>query len=103
MQALLPIISEAHSSLVVVVSAMGKTTNALEEIVRAACSGDKDGAHALAITLEHRHLDYARGLLKAENIPAADASLAIFFTELQWAIDDADGLLFLEAPDSFRI
>jgi len=91
MQALLPIIQEAHSSLVVVVSAMGKTTNALEEIVRAACSGDKDGAHALAITLERRHLDYTKSLLHPEGFSRAEAELAIFFTELQWAIDDAEG------------
>jgi aspartate kinase len=90
MQALLPIIRDAHSSLIVVVSAMGKTTNALEEIVQAACGGDKQGAHALAVSLESRHLDYARLVLNRENYSRAEAALAIFFTELQWAIDDAD-------------
>lgn len=90
MQSLMPIIQEAHSALVVVVSAMGKTTNALEKIVHAACNGDKEGAYIQAAELEHRHLEYARALLQLETYETATKTLAPFFTELQWAIDDAD-------------
>ena len=90
MKAILPIIQEAKDTLVVVVSAMGKTTNALEEIVRMACGADKQKAHALVTTLEQQHLDYARALLQPEHYAKAEAALAVFFTELQWAVDDAD-------------
>jgi aspartate kinase len=89
MKALLPIIREAKKPLILVVSAMGKTTNALEEIVRAACT-DKDRARSLADALEQQHLDYARTVLSPEGYAAAVQALAPFFTELHWAVDDAD-------------
>ncbi|MEO6831811.1 MAG: aspartate kinase [Chitinophagaceae bacterium] len=90
MRALLPIVQDAPKELLVVVSAMGKTTNALEEIVKAACDDDKDGAHALAHNLETQHYEYAEDILSPESIVTAKQILATFFTELQWAIDDAD-------------
>lgn len=93
MKALLPIISDAPRPLILVVSAMGKTTNALEEIVRAACT-DKDRARALADALEQQHLDYARAVLSPEGYAAALQALAPFFTELHWAVDDADAARF---------
>jgi aspartate kinase len=89
MKALLPIIQEAKGALTVVVSAMGKTTNALEEVVRAACS-DKARAHELVLALERQHMDYAQALLSPEGFEKAGQVLAPFFTELQWAVDDAD-------------
>lgn len=89
MKALLPIIQEAKGALTVVVSAMGKTTNALEEIVRTACS-DKGQAHELVAAMEQQHLDYARAVLSADGFTKATQILAPFFTELQWAVDDAD-------------
>lgn len=91
MRALFPIIQDAPKELVVVVSAMGKTTNALEEIVKAACNQDKEAAHALAHTLEAQHYTYAEAILSPEIFTKAKHELAPFFTELQWAIDDADG------------
>ncbi len=89
MKALLPIIADAPRPLVVVVSAMGKTTNALEEIVRAACSDKADGRR-LAEALEQQHLDYARAVLSPEGYQKAVTELSQFFTELHWAVDDAD-------------
>lgn len=94
MQALLPIIRGANSALVVVVSAMGKTTNALEDIAKAACRGDKEGAHARATELERAHMEYSKTLFGEENLLRITEVLAPFFTELQWAIDDADDLRF---------
>src|ERR1044072_4334482 len=88
MKALLPIIQEAKGALTVVVSAMGKTTNALEEIVKAACT-DKAKAHTLAHTMEQQHLDYARAVLSDGGFTKATKVLAPLFTELQWAVDDA--------------
>lgn len=90
MRALLSIIQDAPKQLVVVVSAMGKITNALEEIVAAACDGKRELAHALAHTLETQHYTYAEDILAPERFATAKPILAPFFTELQWAIDDAD-------------
>jgi aspartate kinase len=93
MKALLPIIQEAKGSLTVVVSAMGKTTNALEEVIKAACS-DKQKAHELVNMLETQHMEYAAGVLSEGGKQIAATALAPFFTELQWAVDDADPARF---------
>ena len=90
MKALLPVIEGGSKPLILVVSALGKTTNALEAIVNAACRGDKQEAHKLAQELEQQHLDYAKELLNEDNYKKAAAALNVHFTELQWAIDDVD-------------
>jgi len=89
MEALLPIIQDAEQPVVLVVSAIGKTTNALEDIVNAACKGKKEEAHKLAQVLEREHLDYAKAVLNETYYTEAISALNVFFTELQWAIDDA--------------
>lgn len=91
MQALRPIIEEATQPVLLVVSALGKTTNALEIIVSLACKGKKEEAHEQSHVLEHQHLDYARTLLNDKYYAEAEKALQVFFTELQWAIDDASG------------
>lgn len=90
MAALMPIIQQAPQPVILVVSALGKTTNALEAIVSEACKGDKQKAREMAATLEQQHLDYARSLLDEKFYAAAEQALNVFFTELQWAADDAD-------------
>ncbi|MBA3828521.1 MAG: aspartate kinase [Taibaiella sp.] len=94
MKALLPIVNSAKQPVILVVSAIGKTTNALEKIVTAACQGDKDAATRLMKQLEQEHLDYARQLLDDTYYKTAQAELNICFTELQWAIDGADAARF---------
>lgn len=89
MQALWPIIESAEQPLILVVSALGKTTNALENIVAAACKNDKDAAVEQAKALEKQHVEYAKTILDAKYHDAAIHALNVFFTELQWAIDDA--------------
>lgn len=89
-RSLLPIIKNCHSPLVLVVSALGKTTNALEAIVADACAGNKTAAHQKAAALEKTHLAYAAQLLQDKFLSAAKADLAEHFTELSWAIDDAE-------------
>ncbi len=89
MQALWPIIESAEQPLILVVSALGKTTNALENIVAAACKNDKDTAVEQAKALEKQHVEYAKTILDAKYHDAAIQALNVFFTELQWAIDDA--------------
>ncbi|XZF12504.1 aspartate kinase [Chitinophagaceae bacterium MMS25-I14] len=90
MAALLPIIQQAPQPVILVVSALGKTTNALEDIVQAACKGDKQKAHDLVLHLEKVHLDYIKELLHGNWFIDAEKALNVFFTELQWAVDDAD-------------
>jgi aspartate kinase len=89
MQALRPIIEEAVQPVLLVVSALGKTTNALEVIVSLACKGKKEEAHEQSHVLEHQHLDYAKAVLNDKYYAEAEKALQVFFTELQWAIDDA--------------
>lgn len=91
MKALWPIIESADQPLIVVVSALGKTTNALERIVDTACKGDKKAAKELLEGLEKQHIEYARVLLNDKFFPEAEKALNVFLTELQWAIDDASG------------
>lgn len=90
MMALLPIIRDAKQPIIMVVSAYGKTTNALEAIVAAACKGKKQEAHEMVNTLEQQHLAYTRSLLNDSYYTQAEKALNEFFTELQWAVDDAD-------------
>lgn len=89
MQALLPILTTAPPACVLVISAYGKTTNALEAIHAAACGNQKEDAHLLAEKLEKNHSAYAAALLKNDILKKAEAALNIFYTELRWAIDDA--------------
>lgn len=88
-RALLPIFKEAQQPVVAVISALGKTTNALEDIVNAACKDDKQKAKELAHKLEQQHLDYAKDLLNEKQFTVAANAMNVYFTELQWAIDDA--------------
>ncbi len=91
MAALLPIVSEEQQPLLVVLSALGKTTNALEAIVNKACSNEQADALVLARKLEQQHLDYARTLLDEAHYDSAVASLKPYFTELEQAVHNADG------------
>lgn len=90
MQALWPIIEAAQQPITLVVSALGKTTNALENIVKAVCGGDKKSAVEQAKVLEKQHVDYARVLLNEEYFVKAEQALNVFFTEIQWGIDDVN-------------
>lgn len=89
MTALLPIISVAEKPLVIVVSALGKTTNALELVASAAHKGDLADAHYRIALLEKEHLDYAVKILKADALKQLKQALTVIITEMQWACDDA--------------
>lgn len=90
MRALLPILRGATGSLVIAMSALGKTTNALEAVVDAACGERKEAATLLAQALEASHLRFAASLLPGKAFAQIEAALAPFFTELHWAIDEAE-------------
>jgi aspartate kinase len=78
----------SNEKLLIVVSAMGKTTNALEKVVEAFYSGDQQKALQLFQAIKEDHLSIARQL----ELPGAsvdiDHSLVNFFTEVEWLLHD---------------
>ncbi len=69
--------------LLVIISAMGKTTNALEKVAEAFYAGNKAEALALFQQIKEGHL----GILNALN-PAAPNILNDLFTEVEWLLHD---------------
>lgn len=88
-------IIQAHlaSPLVVVISAKGKTTNALELIARAYFDGEKETYQELYQNLEKDHLEYAQALLQDKSNPAYQ-QLTQFFTEMDWILSEVPGRNF---------
>ncbi len=86
MAALLPIISDEKEPLLLVLSALGKTTNALEAIVNLAVKGQTDEALTATKNLEEQHLDYAKSLLDAAHFTLAAAALRNHFSEMELAV-----------------
>jgi aspartate kinase len=93
MAALLPIITEEQQSLLVVMSALGKTTNALEVVVKLACTNKEEAIHA-AQKLEQQHLEYAAGLLDEVYYPKAAAALREHFAELERSVRYANATAY---------
>lgn len=69
--------------LLVVVSAMGKTTNALEKVVDAFYDGEKETALQLFENIKQQHISILNELT---GQPAN--SLTDFFTEVEWLLHD---------------
>lgn len=70
---------------VVVVSAMGKTTNALEELVKAYLAGDSKTA-AILESIKDFHISISKALFEPNH--AVFNALENVFVELQWGIED---------------
>jgi aspartate kinase len=79
--------SYRDEQLLVVVSAMGKTTNALEKVAEAFFNGSRDEALHLFGQVKDNHLTTAKYLL-VQNYLAAEAQLRDFFTEIEWLLHD---------------
>ncbi len=73
--------------LVIIISAMGKTTNALEKVVQAFYEGKKDEALSLFEGVKQQHLTTAKYLLVAQAL-ACENQLKDFFTEVEWLLHD---------------
>ena len=73
--------------LVVVISAMGKTTNALEKVTAAFFNGRKEDALLLFEQVKQQHLTTAKYLL-VKNWLACELQLKDFFTEVEWLLHD---------------
>lgn len=73
--------------VMVVVSAMGKTTNALETVVEAYYAGRRDEALDIFRKLFDRHVDVLREIT-ADGSVQAEAHLDEFRTEVEWLLHD---------------
>ncbi len=73
--------------LLIVISAMGKTTNALEKVVDAFWEKRKDDALHLFEKIKENHLTSLKYLITV-NWQAAENKLKDFFTEIEWMLHD---------------
>src|SRR5579872_7470024 len=73
--------------LLVVISAMGKTTNALEKVAESFFAGLRDESLRLFARIKESHLTTAKYLL-VQNYLAAETQLRDFFTEVEWLLHD---------------
>ena len=72
---------------IVVVSAMGKTTNALEKVVESFHAGRKEEALQLFANVKKQHLTTAKYLLVTHYLDC-ERRLNDFFTEVEWLLHD---------------
>jgi aspartate kinase len=79
--------THADEKIVVIISAMGKTTNALEKVVDAFCAEKKEEALHLFDQVKQQHLTTAKYLLVTHYLPC-EAQLKDFFTEVEWLLHD---------------
>ena len=73
--------------LLIVISAMGKTTNALEKVIASFYEGRKEEALMLFDQLKNNHLDTLK-YLTVTNWQQAENQLKDFFTEVEWLLHD---------------
>ncbi len=76
-----------NEKILVVISAMGKTTNALEKVVDAFFAGNKDEALQFFNQVKQQHLNTAKYLLVTQYL-ACEEQLLNFFTEAEWLLHD---------------
>lgn len=76
--------------LLIIVSAMGKTTNALEKVVDAFHANQKEEALRLFKNIKEEHLLIYSALLTEDTGPqfTIEHSLSDFFTEIEWLLHD---------------
>lgn len=76
-----------RQKIMVIVSAMGKTTNALEKVTDAFFAGNKEDALALFEQVKQQHLSMAKYLLVTHYLDC-EKQLRDFFTEAEWLLHD---------------
>ncbi len=80
--------SNQSRPLIVVISAMGKTTNALEKVVEAYFSGDKDIAYNRLEKIKQDHIHIVRDLF-GQHIPQdLNDKINNLFVEVEWVLDE---------------
>ena len=81
--------NHSNEKLLVVISAMGKTTNALEKVVESFYKGSKEDALEIFQVIKNDHLAIADQLKELTNSPlTTHQSLIDFFTEVEWLLHD---------------
>jgi len=85
----LPKILQAYrdEKILIVVSAMGKTTNALEKVAESFFSGNKELALQLFARVKQEHLNLLKYTI-TQQWEAATRDLNSFFTEVEWMLHD---------------
>ncbi len=78
---------EPGTPLVIIISAMGKTTNALEKVVAAFYEGKKEEALSLFDTVKHQHINTTKYLLVTQFNECL-TQLTDVFTEVEWLLHD---------------
>lgn len=73
--------------IMVIISAMGKTTNALEKVAEAFYAGKKDEAIELYQQIKQTHNDLTKYLLVKEAL-ATERKLKDLYTEVEWLLHD---------------
>ncbi|HTN38778.1 MAG TPA: hypothetical protein VL053_16975, partial [Arachidicoccus sp.] len=73
--------------ILIIISAMGKTTNALEKVAEAFFEGRKEEALHLFYDIKKKHLTIAKYLLVL-TFNKCIAQLADLFTEIEWLLHD---------------
>jgi len=76
-----------ENKLMIIVSAMGKTTNALEKVTEAFFDHNKERALELFEIVKQQHLTTAKYLL-VTNYNVCYSQLNDFFTEVEWLLHD---------------
>ncbi len=79
--------SFAGEKILIVISAMGKTTNALEKVVEAFCHNKKEEALQLFGIVKKNHLTTAKYLL-VKQYNATEKQLNDLYTEVEWLLHD---------------
>ncbi len=79
--------STPNEQMVIIISAMGKTTNGLEKVVDAFFDGRKDDALQLFEIVKQQHLTVAKYLL-IKQYNNCYSQLNDFFTEIEWLLHD---------------
>ncbi len=77
----------AGEKILIVISAMGKTTNALETVVHNFFDGKQELALQLFEGIKESHLNFAKFLTTLEG-QATENQLKDFFTEIEWLLHD---------------
>ncbi|HRP89775.1 MAG TPA: aspartate kinase [Edaphocola sp.] len=84
MKALMPILQSASKPLIMVVSALGKTTNALEKVVEGANIQDFENTEKQIKDLEIQHFEYSKSLgLSDEDYKPLHDKLKSVFDEMR--------------------
>lgn len=78
----------ASEPLLVVISAMGKTTNALEEVVSDFFQGRQDAALERFAIIRQQHLSLVEELMPDADHVLRTRRLHDFFTEVEWLLHD---------------